>query len=29
LSDVHRPDYEARDLMDAANRIMLETLVAG
>ena len=28
LSDVHRPDYEARDLMDAANRILLETLAA-
>ena len=28
LSEVHRPDYEARDLMDAANRILLETLAA-
>jgi D-glycero-D-manno-heptose 1,7-bisphosphate phosphatase len=26
LSAVHRADYEARDLLDAANRIMLETL---
>ena len=26
LSNVHRADYEARDLLDAANRIMLETL---
>ena len=26
LSTVHRADYEARDLLDAANRIMLETL---
>jgi histidinol phosphatase-like enzyme len=25
LSAVHRPDYEARDLMDAANYIMFET----
>jgi len=29
LSVVHRPDYEARDLMDAANRMMLEVLEAG
>jgi histidinol phosphatase-like enzyme len=28
LSTVHRPDYEARDLLDAANHIMLESLVA-
>ncbi len=28
LSDVHRPDHAARDLMDAANRIMMETLAA-
>jgi len=28
LSEVHRADHEARDLMDAANRIMLETLAA-
>lgn len=27
LSSVHRADYEARDLLDAANRIMLESLV--
>lgn len=26
LSNVHRPDYEARDLLDAANHIMLEEL---
>ena len=26
LSVVHRPDYEARDLLDAANHIMLEAL---
>ena len=26
LSSVHRPDYEARDLLDAANRIMLDAL---
>jgi hypothetical protein len=26
LSIVHRPDYEARDLMDAANHIMVEAL---
>ena len=26
LSAVHRPDYEARDLLDAANHIMLEEL---
>lgn len=26
LSVVHRPDYEARDLMDAANHIMVEAL---
>jgi histidinol phosphatase-like enzyme len=26
LNAVHRADYEARDLMDAANRIMLEAL---
>jgi D-glycero-D-manno-heptose 1,7-bisphosphate phosphatase len=26
LSAVHRPDYEARDLLDAANRIMLDAL---
>jgi hypothetical protein len=26
LSLVHRPDYEARDLMDAANHIMIEAL---
>ena len=26
LSVVHKPDYEARDLLDAANRIMLEEL---
>lgn len=26
LSVVHRADYEARDLLDAANRIMLESL---
>lgn len=26
LSAVHRPDYEARDLLDAANRILMETL---
>ncbi|HUG49201.1 MAG TPA: HAD hydrolase-like protein [Candidatus Limnocylindria bacterium] len=26
LSSVHRADYEARDLLDAANRIMLESL---
>jgi histidinol phosphatase-like enzyme len=28
LSAVHRADYDARDLMDAANRIMLEALAA-
>lgn len=28
LSAVHRADYEARDLMDAANRILLEALSA-
>jgi histidinol phosphatase-like enzyme len=28
LNAVHRADYEARDLMDAANRIMLEALTA-
>lgn len=28
LSAVHRADHEARDLMDAANRILLETLAA-
>jgi hypothetical protein len=28
LSVVHRPDYEARDLMDAANHIMIEALTA-
>jgi hypothetical protein len=26
LSSVHRPDYEARDLLDAANTIMLDAL---
>jgi hypothetical protein len=26
LSAVHRPDYEARDLLDAVNHIMLEAL---
>jgi HAD-hyrolase-like protein len=26
LSAVHRPDYEARDLLDAANHILLEAL---
>ena len=26
LSAVHRPDYEARDLLDAANHVMLEAL---
>jgi hypothetical protein len=26
LSSVHRPDYEARDLLDAANHILLEEL---
>jgi histidinol phosphatase-like enzyme len=26
LASVHRPDYEARDLLDAANHIMLEAL---
>lgn len=26
LDQVHRPDHEARDLLDAANRIMLEAL---
>jgi histidinol phosphatase-like enzyme len=25
LSAVHRPDYEARDLLDAANHIMFES----
>lgn len=29
LSAVHRADYEARDLLDAANRIMLESLTLG
>lgn len=28
LSQVHRPDYDARDLMDAANHIMVEELAA-
>ncbi len=28
LDAVHRPDHEARDLLDAANRIMLQTLSA-
>ncbi|CAN5789275.1 hypothetical protein BH24CHL5_BH24CHL5_12220 [soil metagenome] len=28
LSAVHRPDYEARDLLDAANHIMLEELAS-
>ncbi len=28
LSAVHRADYLARDLMDAANRILLESLAA-
>jgi histidinol phosphatase-like enzyme len=28
LDTVHRPDHEARDLLDAANRIMLQTLSA-
>jgi D-glycero-D-manno-heptose 1,7-bisphosphate phosphatase len=28
LSEVHKPDFEARDLVDAANRILLETLAA-
>ena len=28
LSNVHRADYEARDLLDAANHIMLEALPA-
>lgn len=28
LSAVHRADYEARDLLDAANRILLEVLAA-
>lgn len=27
LSSVHRPDYEARDLVDAANHILIEDLV--
>jgi hypothetical protein len=26
LSAVHRPDFEARDLLDAANHILFETL---
>ena len=26
LSSVHKPDYEARDLLDAANHIMIEDL---
>lgn len=26
LSTVHRPDYEARDLLDAANRILFDSL---
>jgi histidinol phosphatase-like enzyme len=29
LDWVHRPDHEARDLLDAANRIMLQTLSEG
>ena len=29
LSNVHRPDYEARDLLDAANRILLDALNPG
>jgi len=29
LDVVHRPDHEARDLLDAANRIMLEALATG
>jgi D-glycero-D-manno-heptose 1,7-bisphosphate phosphatase len=29
LSAVHKADYEARDLMDAANRILLESLATG
>jgi histidinol phosphatase-like enzyme len=29
LSAVHRPDHEARDLLDAANRIMLQSLTEG
>ena len=28
MSVVHRPDFEARDLMDAANHIMVEVLTA-
>ena len=28
LSAVHRPDYEARDLMDAANHILMEEFAA-
>ena len=28
MSVVHRPDFEARDLMDAANHIMVEALSA-
>ena len=28
LSTVHRPDYEARDLMDAANHILIEEFAA-
>ncbi len=28
LSAVHRPDYEARDLMDAANHILIEEFAA-
>lgn len=28
LDWVHRPDHEARDLLDAANRIMLQTLTS-
>jgi len=27
LSSVHRPDYEARDLLDAANHILMEELI--
>jgi len=26
MSTVHRPDYEARDLLDAANHILIEDL---
>jgi histidinol phosphatase-like enzyme len=28
LSTVHRPDYEARDLLDAANHVLIEELAA-